>query len=86
MKIREILSRLGGRKNADSDSLKLRDEYNMLLERLSDIRCNFNFTDNPASIDALIYEENATLCRLQELYREARERGMKLEAFYTNPL
>ena len=65
----------------DKKSQRLRREYNELLNRLSEIRSNFDFIDNPTSIDALIYEENATLCRLQELYREARERNMKLEAF-----
>ena len=68
----------------DQKSESIRKEYNELLNRLSDIRSNYNFIDNPSSIDALIYEENAALCRLQELYREARESSITLEAFERN--
>lgn len=86
MIINDILMKLKVHKNTGDDEkcARLRSEYNELLNRLSDIRNNYNFTDNPSSIDALIYEENATLCRLQELYREAREHSMTLEAFEIN--
>lgn len=83
MSINGLLQKLRVHKfsSEDSRSAKLRSEYNELLNRLSDIRNNYNFIDNPSSIDALIYEENATLCRLRELYSEAREHSMTLEAF-----
>lgn len=79
MKIKEIFCKM--RKKPQTGNSELRREYNMLLSKLSDIRSNFNFTDNPSTIDALIYEENAALCRLRELYSEARKNGMTLEAF-----
>ena len=81
MKIKEIFYKITKRQKPKADNSELRKEYNMLLSRLSDIRRNFNFADNPSAIDALIYEENATLCRLHELYSEARRKGMTLEAF-----
>ena len=83
MTLSDFLFKLKIHKNSEEDerNARLRREYNELLGRLSDIRNNYNFTDNPSAIDALIYEENAALCRLQELYREARECNMTLEAF-----
>lgn len=50
-----------------------------LTERLADIRANFDNVTDAASIDALIYEENAVLCRLEQLYREARAEGITVE-------
>ena len=82
MTLNDLLLRFRIQKDSsDEKNKKLRREYNELLSHLSDIRSNYNFTDNPSAIDALIYEENAALCRLQELYREARELNMTLEAF-----
>ena len=81
MKIKDFFRKHFGRKSQDMQSVRLRNEYSELLNRLSEIRLNFNFTDNPSQIDALIYEENAVLCRLKELYRSAKSSGMKLEAF-----
>ena len=82
MTLNDVLLKLKIHKNTEEEENKnLRREYNELLSHLSDIRSNYNFTDNPSAIDALIYEENAALCRLHELYREARERNIKLEAF-----
>lgn len=81
MKIKDILLKLMKRKSTENENTKLRSEYNRLLDRLSDIRTNFDHTDDPFSIDALIYEENATLCRLQELYHQARKNKITLEAF-----
>ncbi len=72
------------KEHVDEKTVKLKKEYNELLNRLSDIRRNFNFTDNPSAIDALIYEENATLCRLHELFREAKENNVTLEMFELN--
>lgn len=48
-------------------------EYASLLQELSDIRGNFNFTEDEPASDALIYEENAALCRLGDLIRRAKE-------------
>ena len=72
------------KEHVDEKTVKLKKEYNELLNRLSDIRRNFNFTDNPSAIDALIYEENAALCRLHELFREAKENNVTLEMFELN--
>lgn len=52
-----------------------------LTERLADIRANFNAVTDPPAIDALIYEENALLCRLEQLYREARAEGITVELY-----
>lgn len=81
MKIKEILTAFFAKKTPDKNRTRLRREYDALLNRLSDIRHNFNYIDNPSSIDALIFEENATLCRLQQLIAEAKSSGMRLEAF-----
>ncbi len=81
MNTKEILMKIIKRKNTENENAKLRREYNRLLDRLSDIRTNFDYTDDPFSIDALIYEENATICRLHELYQQARKNKITLEAF-----
>ena len=72
------------KEHVDEKAFKLKKEYNELLNRLSDIRRNFNFTDNPSAIDALIYEENAALCRLHELFSEAKKNNVTLEMFELN--
>lgn len=54
-------------------------ECGELTERLADIRANFDNVTDAASIDALIYEENAVLCRLEQLYHEARAEGITVE-------
>ena len=56
-------------------------EYNDLSERLADIRNNFDAVTDPPSIDALIFEENAVLCRLEQLNHEARAEGITLEIY-----
>ncbi len=63
----------------DTRRQKLALECNELTERLTDIRANFNNVTDTAAIDALIYEENAVLCRLEQLYREARAEGIAIE-------
>ena len=50
-----------------------------LTEQLENIRSNFDMTEDADSIDALIYEENAVLCRLDSLYKQARSEGIALE-------
>ena len=54
-------------------------EYDDLKDRLDSIRANYDNVSDEPSIDALIYEENAVLCRLSALYRRARENGIRLE-------
>ena len=50
-----------------------------LTEQLENIRSNFDMAEDADSIDALIYEENAVLCRLDSLYKQARSEGIALE-------
>ena len=57
----------------ESRARAFKREYDDLKDRLDSI-----VSDEP-SIDALIYEENAVLCRLSALYRRARENGIRLE-------
>lgn len=52
-----------------------------LVERLADIRGAFNMVQDDDTIDALIYEENAVLCRLAALYKQARAEGITLEIY-----
>lgn len=57
------------------------ERINELTERLCDVRANFDIVTDEQAIDALIYEENALLCRIEALHREARERGVKVQPF-----
>lgn len=50
-----------------------------LTEQLNNIRANYDMTTDADAIDALIYEENAVLCRLDSLYKQARSEGMTLD-------
>ncbi len=52
-----------------------------LVERLSDIRAAFDMAHDDDTTDALIYEENAVLCRLTALYKQARAEGITLEIY-----
>lgn len=52
-----------------------------LTEHLADIRANFDYVTDQPAIDALIFEENATLCRLDQLYRDARAEGISVEVY-----
>ena len=56
-------------------------EYAELTEQLTQIRTNFDHATEPDVIDALIYEENSTLSRLSQLYKEARASGVTLEIY-----
>lgn len=73
-------SLLKRRKTAEESRARaFKMEYDDLKNRLDCIRTNFdNVSDDPA-IDALIFEENAVLCRLSALYRKAREAGVRME-------
>ena len=52
-----------------------------LTERLRDIRNAFDMSPDDDTTDALIYEENAVLCRLSALYKQARAEGITLEIY-----
>lgn len=80
MKISEILLKKGNDndKHIREDIAKRCAE---LTERLNDIRATFDFVTDEQAIDALIYEETATLCRLEQLYREAKSEGVAVEIY-----
>lgn len=59
----------------------IRKEYPKLLRKLSDICEKFNFAEEEACLDVLIFEENAVVKRLDKLIREARGQGLSIE-FY----
>ena len=60
---------------------KLSRQYTYLLQRLSDIRSNYDFAVQAEAIDSLIYEENAVLAKLSALYKHARAENLTLEIF-----
>lgn len=65
------------RRNRDERiARELIQEYEALTEKLEQIRTNFDFAGDEAEIDALIYEENAVLCRLSGIYSTARQLGI----------
>lgn len=66
---------------SDRECRELADRINELTEQLGNIRANFNIVTDDRTIDALIYEENALICRIEALHREARERGLKVQPF-----
>ena len=55
------------------------EEYTALSERLHQIRSNYDLVSEDAEIDALIFEENAVLCRLSSMYTKAREMGIHVD-------
>ena len=63
----------------ESPARAFKRESDDLKDRLDSIRANYDNVSDEPSIDALIYEENAVLCRLSALYRRARENGIRLE-------
>ncbi len=64
---------------AEREELSKRISY--LTERLGDVRITFDLVTDERTIDALIYEENALLCRIEALHREARERGISVQPY-----
>lgn len=78
MKIMELLAKKGAsEENPQRESFERR--CTELTERLNDIRAAFNFASDEQTIDAMIYEENAVICLLEQLYKEARAEGITLE-------
>lgn len=78
MKISELL----GKKQVKPYELVRQDyskQLNTLTQELKDVRANFNEAGEEQTIEALIYEENSLLCRLDALYCEAREKGITLQ-------
>ncbi len=60
---------------------RLSKEYIQLTERLAQIRTAFDLVTEEDVIDSLIFEENAVLARLTQLYKEARSEGLTLSIF-----
>ncbi len=59
----------------------LEETYTELLQQLEDVRAMFDFATDNSMIDALIYEENALLCRLEKIYKDARDEGISLRTY-----
>lgn len=79
--LKNPLNRLNRRRESP-DKLRERElmlEYVRLTERLEQIRANYDFVSESSEIDALIYEENAVLCRLSALLQKAKETGVHIE-------
>lgn len=73
LKSRKILS--------DSERDELAKRIELLTDELEDVRRNFDLVTDSRIIDALIYEENSLICRIEALHREARERGFSIQPF-----
>lgn len=65
----------------DSRREELEQRCTRLTERLHDIRAAFDMSTDNDTTDALIYEENAVLCQLAALYKQARAEGISLEPY-----
>lgn len=57
------------------------ETYTELLGQLDDVRAMFDFATDSSMIDALIFEENALLCRLEKIYKDARTEGISLRTY-----
>lgn len=80
MKLLKKMTRKGSsEKNTRSEIIAR--QCTELTEHLADVRSNFNYATDQSAIDALIFEENAVLCRLEQLYREAKEEGISVEVY-----
>ena len=79
----KLFTRSGRSGNLLSDNERddLAKRIGALTEQLEDVRANFDFVTDERAIDALIYEENALICRIESLHREARERGINVQPF-----
>lgn len=76
-----FLSKSGKGLLDDSEREDIARRINTLTEQLADVRVNFGFVTDERLIDALIYEENALLCRIESVHREARERGVTIQPY-----
>lgn len=79
----KLLSRIGRNREllSERECDDIARRINALTEQLADVRTNFDIVTDERAIDALIYEENALLCRIESLHREARERGIRVDPF-----
>ena len=79
----KLFTKMGKSRNLLSDSERndLAKRIGALTEQLEDVRANFDIVTDERAIDALIYEENALICRIESLHREARERGINVQPF-----
>lgn len=66
---------------SDNEREDLAKRISILTEQLDDVRTNFDIVTDERTIDALIYEENALLCRIESLHHEARERGYIIQPY-----
>lgn len=66
---------------SDREREEIAKRIGALTEQLEDVRANFNIVTDERTIDALIYEENALLCRIESLRCEARERGITIQPY-----
>ncbi|MCH5206018.1 MAG: hypothetical protein J1F09_03630 [Oscillospiraceae bacterium] len=78
MKIMELLSKKPA-KSKDPRREIFEKRCTELTERLQEIRSAFNSVSDEQAIEAMIYEENAVICLLELLYREARAEGITLQ-------
>ncbi len=79
MELLKTLKQLSRRKpesDPRAEAIKRRCVY--LTERLEEIRAAYDMAEDSDLLDALIYEENAVLCRLAALYKEARADGVTI--------
>ena len=80
MIIKELIEKLAKTRKTKADYEResyIRDYYG-LLRQLSDIRRNFDFIEDEPAIEAIIYEENAVVCRLEHLIRMAKKEHITL--------
>ncbi len=75
MKLSEIFTK----KQTNAENAEFERRYSELLERLDNVRSTFDFVSDEQAIEAAIYEENAVIRLLEQLYRDAREKGISLE-------
>ena len=72
---------MGNKKSEPDKRGEFERRCSELTNRLMEIRACFNLAEDNDTIDALIYEDNAVLCHLTQLYKEARDEGVSLEHF-----
>lgn len=77
----KLLAKFGKQRTLLSDTERddIAKRISQLTDQLDDVRANFDFVTDERAIDALIYEENALICRIESLHREARERRIHVQ-------
>ena len=78
----KILERLTKRSLPDPNEKRrefFKKRCTELVEQLRDIRTNYDFVTDPRSIDALIYAENAAICQLETLIKDAKAEGISIQ-------